>query len=309
VIVMTASAAEDLLGTDLGQQLDRVRLHWETGGEFSDQTLLRCGETATRFVRRLQAQGVTRFEDVDATHCQGFLDARTTTGQQPELTTRHARRTALRMLFRALRELGVPVGDPTLDLRLPARTATAARPLTDDEITLGRASARLGGAGSANLQRAVAWALAEATAVTSEISAIRVTHVDDRTHPRWVHLPGTRRHDARLGELTSWGSVIVARQLQLFADQALPASTLLTYRGRGEPGQHVAQAAACNALGAVLDLAGLSAEDDVRPASVRNWAGRHLYDAGMPLEQVARRMGTRSLDTCAEDIALQWRTP
>ena len=35
----------------------------------------------------------------------------------------------------------------------------------------------------------------------------------------------------------------------------------------------------------------------MRPASLRNWAGRRLYDAGMPIEQVARRMGSRSLDS------------
>ena len=57
----------------------------------------------------------------------------------------------------------------------------------------------------------------------------------------------------------------------------------------------------------MLELSGLAAEPDVRPASVRNWAGRHRYDAGMPLEQVARRMGCRSLDGTAEDLGIDWR--
>ena len=54
-------------------------------------------------------------------------------------------------------------------------------------------------------------------------------------------------------------------------------------------------------------LAALTEEPDVRPASLRNWAGRRLYEAGMPIEHVARRMGSRSLDSVASDIALDWR--
>jgi integrase/recombinase XerC len=281
--------------------------HWAASGEFSEQTLTRCGETVTRFARRLDAQGVTAPADITITHCRGFVDAPTVKGQAPELATRHARRTALRMLFRTLRDLGHPIGDPTLDLHLPARTATGARPLTDAEVTLCRASTRLGETGSRTLQRAVCWALAEATAVTSEISAVRVGDLDDLEAPRWVRLAGTRRHDPRLGELTDWGSTIVTRQVALLRQQRCTPATVLAYRGSNVPGEAVAQASACNAVGAVLALADLAREPDVRPASVRNWAGRRLYEAGMPLEVVARRLGARSLDSAATDIALQWR--
>jgi integrase/recombinase XerC len=210
------------------------------------------------------------------------------------------------MAFRALRELGEDVGDPTLDLPLPPRSSRAARPLTDDEVALCRASTRLGG-GSGTLLRAVAWALAEATAVTSEIPVVCGHGLDDPSAPRWVRLPGTRRHDPRLGELSEWGSVVVARQLRMQADMGELPSAPLAYRGRAQPGQAGSQAAVCNAVAAVLDLAGLADQPDVRPGSVRNWAGRRLFDDGLPLQQVARRMGCRSLDTCAEDIGLEWR--
>ena len=45
----------------------------------------------------------------------------------------------------------------------------------------------------------------------------------------------------------------------------------------------------------------------MRPASLRNWAGRTAYDAGTPIEDVARLLGLRTLDAAAEDIALNWR--
>lgn len=294
-------------GAPLGDQVAAALRVWKSRGEFSEQTLLRATETVGRFQKRLVASGVTRAEDVTTSDCLGFIDAITKHGTAPELATRHSRRVAVRMLFRTWRELGYEVGDPTLDLDLPPRTTRAARPLTDAEVVLCRAAARLGAAGGTSLQRAVAWALAEATAVTSEVSAIRLCDLDSPDAPRFVELPGTRRVDARVGELTDWGAAVVGRQVALLRERSLPATTLLTYRGRGKPGQHVAQAAVCNAIGAVLDAAGLAGEQDVRPASVRNWAGRRLYDAGMPLERVARRLGSRTLDAAAEDIALEWR--
>jgi site-specific recombinase XerD len=264
-------------------------------------------QTLARFARRLRQQGVTDPAQITAAHCQGFIDAPTASGPPPELTTRHSRRSALRMMFRTLRDLGHDVGDPTLDLRLPSRSVQAARPLTEVEVTLCRASSRMGEAGGKTLHRAVCWALGETTAVTSEISAVRVGDVDDPAAPRWVRLPGTRRHDPRRGELSTWGSTIVRRQLELLAQRHATPATPLTYRGQGVPGEHGAQSSVCNALGAVLDLSGLAEEPDVRPASLRNWAGRNLYESGMPIEHVARRMGARSLDTAAADIALSWR--
>lgn len=298
----------NVLGQSLDDDVAAAVTAWRDSGEFTEQTTLRSKELVERFARRLRAEGVSAAGDITPQHCQGFIDAFTHDGRPPELATRHARRVALRMLFRTLRELGAPLHDPTIDLALPPRTSRAARPLTDDEVTLGRTAARLGHAGSASLQRAVAWALAEATAVTSEISAVHIHDLDDPHRPRYVDLPGTRRVDARLGELTDWGAAMITRQVELLQDRRLPTSTLLTYRGTGTPGQHVAQAAVCNAIASVLTSAGLSHEADVRPASVRNWAARRLYDAGMPLERVARRLGARSLDAAAEDIALNWRT-
>lgn len=294
-------------GRVLATQVSDAIARWRGTGDFSPQTLLRSEETVHRFAQRLHAQGIDDLQAVSPANCQSFIDAMTSDGRQPELSTQHGRRVAMRMLFRAARENGIDVHDPTLDLRLPARTSRAARPLTDDEITLCRAASRLGVSGSATLQRAVSWALAEATAITSEISAVRVRDLDDPVTPRYVHLPGNRRITARLGELTDWGATIVARQTELLRHRRLPTTTLLTYRGAGEPGQHVAQAAVCNAIAAILTAAGLGEEADVRPASVRNWAGRRLYDAGMPIERVALRLGARSLDTAAEDVALTWR--
>ncbi|MGY1713090.1 tyrosine-type recombinase/integrase [Geodermatophilus sp. SYSU D01106] len=268
--------------------------------------MARVGETATRFAARLSATGVATFTAVTPTDAAGFVHARTRGGEEPELATRHARRTAVRMLYRTLRALGQPVGDPTLDLRLPPRGLLAARPLTDDEVMLCRATAQLRGEAVARL-RAVVWALGETGAVTSEITTLTVADLDEPTKPSTVRLPGTRRHDPRTGELSPWARRFLTRHVTDLINRGATATTRLAYAGAAPPGGANAQAAACNAIRTVLDLAGLRADTDVRPASLRNWAGRRLYDAGAPLEQVARALGHRSLDACAEDIALAWR--
>jgi integrase/recombinase XerC len=108
--------------------------------------------------------------------------------------------------------------------------------------------------------------------------------------------------------LSPWGQAVLTRHTHALQAAGADPATLLAYGGAARPGGHVSQASVCNALGAVLDLAGLSGEADVRPASLRHWAGRELFDAGSPIEAVARRLGARSLDTAAEDIALTWRS-
>jgi site-specific recombinase XerD len=293
-------------GPTLADATVAVTAQWRADRLISDQTLLRATETIGRYVRRLERTGVQRFGQEGPAEAAAFVLARTRDGSLPELATMHARRTCLRMLYRSLRSLGWHDGDPTLDLILPPRGALAARPLTGDEAALCRVSSRMG-VGARTLRLAVCWALGETTAVSSEISSLRVRDLDDQHRPEAVRLPGTRRHDPRVGRLTPWGRTVLGRHLEALHASGAGPDTLLAYRGAATPGGHVGQASVCNALGAVLDLAGLSAESDVRPASLRHWAGRELFDAGAPIEEVARRLGARSLDSAAEDIALAWR--
>jgi integrase/recombinase XerC len=273
----------------------------------SDQTSLRMVETVRRFARRLEAAGVDSFAEATPAHAGAFIDAPRPGGKSPELATRHARRTALRALYRALRALGLSEGDPTLDHWLPPRGNLAARPLADDEVSLARISAQVLPRAALTAVRATAWALGEATAVSSEITAVRIADLDCPTEPRHVLLPGTRRHDPREGRLTAWGQQVLARRVaQLRADGADPG-TLLAYGGAAPPGGPKAQASVCNALRDTLQAAGLSAEPDVRPSSLRHWAGRRAYDAGATIQQVALLLGHRSLDETATDIGLDWR--
>jgi len=297
-----SNGAEPPLDSALRLVLDR----WVTDGAHSQQTLARMSETVSRFTTRLAAADVPSFSAVTPGQARGFVTAVTVAGTAPEVATQHARRTAVRTLYRTLRALGVRAGDPTLDLVLPPRGVLAARPLTDDEVTLARASAQMT-TGRWAPMRTVAWALGEATAVSSEITTIRVRDLDDVTAPAMVRLPGTRRHTARVATLNRWNARVLADRAAHLLGAGAGPDALLAYGGAAPPGGAKAQASVCNGLREVLNAAGLGAEADVRPASLRHWAGRRAYDAGQPIEAVATMLGHRSLDAAAEDIALTWR--
>ena len=293
--------------TELTAQVQLVVRHWRDAAEHTEQTRTRMSEIATRFSHRMTVLGITRLDAVTPAEARAFVLAPTWTGASPEVATQHARRTALRTLFRTARLLGLTTGDPTLDLALPSRGTRTSRPLSDDEVILCRASAQLT-RGAAASARITAWALGESGAVSSEISAVRIQDLDDPANPRSVNLPGTRRHDPRTARLTPWASTILQQRVRwLLSEVGANPSTLLAYGGAAPPGAAKAQASVCNALREVLHAAGLHEEPDVRPASLRNWVGRTAYDAGTSIEGVARLLGLRSLDAAAEDIALDWR--
>ena len=207
-----------------------VFAHWAAGGQHTEQTLARMTETVLRFQRRLAATGRGSFAEVQPSDVRGFVLSQTRYGTAPEVPTQHARRTAVRTLFRALRHLGLVIVDPTVDLRLPPRGLRAARPLTDDEVVLCRASAQVG-IGARTPVRAVVWALGETGAVSSEITQVRLQDLDSTAQPTGVHLRGTRRHDPRDGLLSAWGAQVVARRSAALLRAGAPPTVLVAYGG------------------------------------------------------------------------------
>jgi integrase/recombinase XerC len=275
---------------------------WRTDGSFTEQTVARMSEVATRFARRLAAVGVSRHDGVNADVCRSFIDAPTRTGAEPTAATRHFRRTTIRTVFRTGRNLGLVDRDPTLDIDLPPRSGLPARPLTNDEILLCRTATYTTRA--SDLRRPTAWALAEATATTAEIPLVRRTHLTP-TDTGWrVALPGSRRVDPRTAILTDWGAAVIERRLAELPDDP---DTLLAYTGNADERSTARHAAGCALVAAVLSSCALSPEPDIRPSSVRYWRARAHFDNGARIEEVARLLGHRSLDETAEAIGHSWR--
>lgn len=294
-------------GPALAEGWSSVLASWRSDQVLAPQSGARLEEIGGRFVARLHQSGRRTWDEVSGGDCAAFVAARTRSGTAPSPATQHLRRSTVRTIFRTLRGVGALTGDPTLDLQLPPRRRQTYRPLTDDEVMLCRATSRLGESGPASLRRAVAWALGEATAASSEISGVRLGDLDNPQDPATVQSHRSRRYAARRGELSPWGRLVLGRHARRLLARGADCATLLAYSGTGPGGQYLAQASVCTQVTKVMELAGLRDDPAVRARSLRGWAGQSLYRSGMPLEQVAVRLGCNSLDAAATEIGLQWK--
>jgi integrase/recombinase XerC len=188
--------------------------------------------------------------------------------------------------------------DPTLDIVLPPRTsATRTRPLDDDEESLGRVWSRHT---LAETRAPALWALGQATATTSEMPHIRVRDLRLDDGQVWLH--GSRKRDARLGRLTSWGTDRLRRRVEQLDGKP---DALLVFGG--DPFSPSGQAAVGRGLYMVLVRAGLADDPGLRPASLSAWAGRKVFEETGQIEAAARVMGLRSLDQAARLVGWGWR--
>jgi integrase len=265
--------------------------------ELSLQTLVRLEELMRQFGRFVESvRGIAQLGDVSASITAEFVTASLSDGREPGPSIQYFRRLAVRKLYGTMRAQGLDVGDPTLDLILPNRSRGSFRPLVDEEVELCRATCL----GDARRNRAAAvWALAEATARTGELSAVRRGDVDLNGACVWI--AGTDRTRARWGALTPWGLSQLARFL---GDEAGEIGDLLLYTG--DPASALAQSSAVGAISRTLTRAGLGEASDVRPSSVAAWAGRKVFDETGRIDVAAKRLGMRSLDRTAVFIGWGW---
>lgn len=261
----------------------------------SEQSFERLVELMGRFAGFVSnGHGVVELGETTRAMVDEFVDAPTSSGTAPSPTVRHLRRCAVRLLFRTSRQLGLVDGDPTLDLELPARRPSAARALTDSEVGRCRAAALYLFEAT---RLPTAWALAEAGIRTGEMAQVTVSAVDLEVGV--VHAPGCRSAAARCVPISEWGAAQVGRRLR-----ALPSDPdrPLTYEGDGS--NKSKQAASCIAITDCLTRAGLGKDPAVRPVSVTAWAGRKVFEETGRIDQVAARLGMRSLDRTARLIGL-----
>jgi integrase/recombinase XerC len=168
--------------------------------------------------------------------------------------------------------------------------------LTDDEVLLGRGAAQWS---LSDTRRLAAWALAEATARTSELPHIQVSDLDLEAGRVFLH--GGKRVGERWGALTSWGLEQLRVRLRVIGNEPdLP----ILYRGSDPRG--AGQVAAATVLQDVLVRAGLAEEPDMRASSVAAWAGRRVLEETGRIDLAAQALGVRSLDRAARIIGWDW---
>jgi hypothetical protein len=233
-------------------------------------------------------------DDITVADIESFCSA-VKRGQPPSLATRHARLSAVRLMFAVARHLSLIDRDPSLLVRLPARTAGECRPLTDTEMDL----ARYGSLHTLVATRIPALvALAEATAVTGEMATITARHID--LDAGIVMLPGCRTAVARAGLFSDWGRTQIARRIRTIDDPDRP----LIYDGGGRP--EAAQASVSVGLRRAFDSAGLI-NTDIGLGSIRARTGANVFAETGSIESAARVLGCRSLDIAARLIGHDWQ--
>ncbi|MGW3459003.1 tyrosine-type recombinase/integrase [Streptomyces olivaceoviridis] len=288
--------------------------HWNEmtfQGQMSPQTHRAFRQLLERYARYSQTRGVTLLAEVTADIAEDFIYAqgRTRHGRIGDSAnaTLHQRRAVLRSFYRTLYDLGLSNADPTRGIRLPERTRTRVRPLEEDEAIALRQAAEYVTRPS---RHAAAAALALSGGHTGEIGHIRVRDLDEQAAAVWMH--GSTRTDPRWCPLDPWAlrvlkarSAFVTRQ-QLRTEGAPDAR--LAVSSAPAPDEQL-QARACVALADLIRRIGLNADPHVKPASLTAYAAVRLYDETRNIEDVARRLGLRSLDRAADLIGLDWTTP
>jgi integrase/recombinase XerC len=289
------------MGRELCVALDRVASELHGRGKLSVESEPRVLGLFDRFGRFVvRGFGIVSLREVTSAQVEAFVRASTRTGRVPSIATMRLRRSALRLLFRTARELGLLDGDPTLDLVLPSRTRKAARPLTDQEVD-GCRRVCLHDLTSTRLS--VAWAFGEGTARTAEIPRITLADVDLPNGQVWIR--GSAKTEPRWGALTEWGVVQVARHIRSLA-RNVSSDTTVAYAGSGNVESR--RSFSCQAIRETLERAGLTEEPSVRPASLTGWAGVQVMRETGRIEAVALALGVRSLDAAARMIRWDWTT-
>jgi site-specific recombinase XerC len=283
--------------------IQRVVAELRRHGALSDQSMRRLVEVMARFLVFVErGHGSVELADVSHEHVEAFVLAPVGAIEgfrDPSVATAHLRRSGVRLLFRVLRTVGIVEGDPTLDLVLPPRSSLATRPLTEDEIVVCRSFALRT---LTETRQPAAWALAEATARTSEIACIRMRDLDLGAHRVWIH--SGAKTEPRFGCLSPWGVQQLERRLRALGQSGAEPEEPLVYGAGGSAAS--AQASTARAIQETLTRAGLGHEPDVRAASVAAWAGRRILQDTGRIEAVARGLGVHSLDGAARIIGWDW---
>jgi len=258
-------------------------------------TVDRITPVALRFANHLVGANVLDLQAVTPVVARSFVTSRLGSGQPPSLATMHERRSIIRLVFRAARRIGLVDHDPTIDLELPPKSTSVARPLTDTEIAIARDVALWS---LASRRIAATWAIAEATGRGAELAGVAARDIDLLNGRVW--LSGGARTNERWGALSEWGVTVLRARLG-----ELEGADRLVFGGDAA---RVGQVSTCHAISTVLVRAGLAGERDVRPMSVAGWAGRRVFDETGDLAAAARALGVRSLDQAAQLVGYDWKS-
>ena len=283
-----------------------ITSYWHALDELALSTQGRFAEILAQATRRAERLGIKHWgPDFDQVVCEAFVHSRTSSAEEPSISTLHLRRSSLRAGFSTLHRIGLIAKDPTRGIILPTRSQLATRAATDDEIAL----LEMHALASRASRQPMILALAEATGLTAEIPFVTFEHLDDLDNPTTVEFCGTPWVNARVATLSTFGKRALRGRIKVLRrDGTLRKNESIVYAGAKKRGDVSPTASMCQSISEVFRRAGLHQERDLRPASVAFWAGRQVFEAApvRQLEAAAQAMGLKSLDMTAQKIDYSW---
>ena len=249
-----------------------------------------------RFRKWCKQNGVTDITMVKQEEIEAFVHWPVMMGgraRRPGWSTMRNRRTYLRRAYKAARDLGYEIIDPTIDVVVVFDRTVEANLCTEDDIEWLRE-------GTPVQLFSNTWvsviALAEAGATNSEVRNVRASDVglDEGV----VRLAGNARVDERINPLTEWGAMVLRERL---ADLG-PDDFVVT---NGDDRQ-CSEATVSQMFKHIANYANLGSRG-LNINSVRGWRAKALYDETGRIQDAALFLGSRSLDSTAQLIGLEWR--
>lgn len=236
---------------------------------------------------------VSTVADVDAAVVERFLAAPTPGHRSPSAATRQLRRSALRFLFRMLRDAGLARHDPTLDVTVPVKEARSVRPLTTAEVE----RCRLAAPNTLLATREpAAWALLETGGSSAELGNVRFCDLDLSAGSVVLGFATDRE---RIAPLSPWAVGQLCRRI------APEDSTSWVLVGAPSSDHNGRRTRASELARNVMRRAGVTGPN-VSARSVTAWAGWQVLDETGRIEDVARRLGMASLDNTAALLGYRW---
>jgi len=301
------SSMPEELPTDSREVLSIILELWITDvhcGNFSEQTFQRYRALAEQFINFSQAQGANNLEEALSVY-EEWLCAwgRDRSGRlcTPAISVRHLRSCAVRALYSTAHTLGVAKSMPRYEGRDGSDLRKQGRPLNECE---------------AELCRSVAWTyldtrLAAATALgfcgagTADIGNMTSLHID--LDDGSLILPGSRQIEQRRVAIAGeWEYQVLSHRYKMLQDLGRQTDLgFVVNRGGSDASR---QAGAAIALSKILSVAGYAKDKGLKPGSFQNWAGVSVFDQTADITAVAKLLGSKSLDSAARAIDLDWRT-
>lgn len=273
-------------------------------GDLSEQTFQRYRALSEQFINFSQSHGVICLEEALSVY-EEWLGAwsRDRRGVlcPPAISVRHLRSCAIRALYSTAQTFGATKSLPRYEGRDGSDTTKQGRPLNECEADLCRSVAWT----YLDTRHAAAVALGFCGAGTADIGNMTSSHID--LVDGALLLPGGRQIEQRKVAIAGeWEYQVLEHRYKMLLDLGDPTDLGFIVRRNGSDASR--QAGAAMALSKILSVAGYGNDEGLKPGSFQSWAGVTVFDQTADVIEVAKLMGSKSLDSAARAIDLDWHS-